>query len=178
MKENRMAVTFAQLENTPLGPLSFVAGEKGLRGVGFMSLNVFKQMLNCTDEAPSLKGFTTLSMLLVQVNAYLDGLQSRFSVDIDWGVVDGFQEQVLRLTAVIPFGQVSTYGAIAKQLGKPGAARAVGAALGQNPMPIVIPCHRVIGTDNTLHGYSGGEQNKAFLLALEGHAINNHQVFL
>jgi len=178
MKENCMEATFAQLENTPLGPLSFVAGEKGLQGVGFMSLKVFKQRVALTDKAPSLKGFETLSVLLVEVNAYLHGLQREFSVDIDWGVVDGFQEQVLRLTADISYGQVSTYGAIAKRLGKPGAARAVGAALGRNPMPIVIPCHRVIGSDNTLHGYNGGEENKAFLLALEGHTIKNHQVFL
>ena len=176
MKGNRLALIFAQIENTSIGPLSFVAGDKGLQGVGFMSLYRFKQVLALTDAAPSLKGFTTLSMLLVAVNAYLDGLQREFSVDIDWGVVDGFQQQVLQLTADIPYGQVSTYGAIAKQLGKPGAARAVGAALGRNPMPIVIPCHRVIGSDNTLHGYKGGEDTKAFLLALEGHTIKNHNV--
>lgn len=171
-----MALTFAQIDRTPVGSLSFVAGDNGLRGVAFTSLKNFKQTLPLIEETPSLKGLETLSTLLVEVNAYLAGLQRDFSVDIDWSVTDGFQQQVLRETVEIPYGQVSTYGAIAERLGKPSAARAVGAALGHNPMPIVIPCHRVIGSDKILHGYLGGMENKAYLLALEGHKISNHKV--
>jgi len=79
-------------------------------------------------------------------------------------------------TAEIPFGQYLTYGGIAHQLGKPGAARAVGRALRDNPMPIVIPCHRVIGSDGRLVGYEGGLDAKAFLLRLEGHNVASGRV--
>jgi methylated-DNA-[protein]-cysteine S-methyltransferase len=97
-------------------------------------------------------------------------------VDIDWYVVDGFQQHVLRITAEIPYGDISSYGAIAEQMGKPGAARAVGVALSRNPLPIVIPCHRVVGSDHQLHGFIGGVDTKAFLLKLEGHSVTNHQI--
>lgn len=176
LKGYRLALTFAQIDKTPFGPLSFVAGDNGLRGVAFQSLKELKHGLVDSGDAPSLKGFKTLSSLLVEINDYLVGIQKTFSVDIDWRVSGCFQQQVLMLTTEIPYGQVSTYGEIAERLGKPGAARAVGAALGRNPMPIVIPCHRVIGSDDALHGYIGGEDIKAYLLSLEGRTIKNQKV--
>ena len=172
-----MGLTFGQLAETPVGPLSIVAGDNGLQGVAFKLLNELKMSLPHTDQVPSLVGMDTIGTLLVEMNAYLFGLQRDFSVLIDWDVMDGFQREVLSLAIEIPYGQVSTYGAIARALGKPGAARAVGSALGRNPMPIVIPCHRVIGGDFDLHGFIGGERVKTFLLTLEGHKIiDNHVV--
>ena len=156
--------------------MSFVAGEKGLQGVAFISLKKLKQEMNLTYGSPSLKGLEILSTLLVEVNEYLDGIRQAFSVDIDWSVTRGFQLQVLKHAAKIPYGQVLSYAAMAEQLNKPGAARAVGTALAQNPIPIVIPCHRVIGSDHSLSGYLGGIDVKAYLLSLEGHTIQNNKV--
>lgn len=172
-----MGLTFGQLADTPIGPLSFVAGDNGLRGVAYTELAELKVSLPHNDQVPSLVGMDTIGTLLAEMNAYLFGLQREFSVQIDWDMLDGFQREVLSLAAEIPYGQVSTYSALARTLGKPGAARAVGSALRRNPMPIVIPCHRIIGADYDLHGYIGGEHMKTFLLTLEGHKVfENHVV--
>jgi len=176
IKRCSLGLTFAQLEETPIGPISFLAGDQGLRRVAFSNLMMLKESHSIVDNEPSLKGLETLATLLVEMNAYLFGIQRTFSVDIDWDVVGGFQQQVLRITAEIPFGGITSYGAIAEQMGKPGAARAVGAALSSNPLPIVIPCHRVVGSDYRLNGFIGGVETKAFLLRLEGHTVTNHQI--
>jgi methylated-DNA-[protein]-cysteine S-methyltransferase len=171
-----LGLTFAQLEETPIGPISFMAGDRGVCRVAFSNLMTLKESLSKSDNVPSLHGLETLATLLVEMNAYFFGIQRTFSVDINWDVVEGFQQQVLRFTAEIPFGGISSYGAIAKQMGKPGAARAVGVALSRNPLPIVIPCHRVVGSDRQLRGFIGGVETKAFLLRLEGHTVTNHQI--
>jgi methylated-DNA-[protein]-cysteine S-methyltransferase len=90
-----------------------------------------------------------------QLGEYFEGTRQHFELRLDRRLMTSF-------------GQVATYGAVAKQIGKPKAARAVGAALGSNPIPIVVPCHRVIGASGTLTGYAGGLDRKAFLLHLEG----------
>ncbi|MFY9156462.1 MAG: methylated-DNA--[protein]-cysteine S-methyltransferase [Brevefilum fermentans] len=171
-----LGLTFVEITNSPIGPISFASGEHGLQGVAFSNLEEYKATLNQPDETPTLAGWETANKLLVEMNAYLSGLQREFTVDIDWSYIQGFQLQVLRITYEIPFGQVMSYGAIANQLGKPGAARAVGTALARNPIPIVIPCHRVIGSDHGLHGFGGGLDVKAYLLKLEGHTVINHRV--
>ena len=79
-----------------------------------------------------------------------------------------FARKILGVTARIPFGSTSTYGEVATQAGSPGAARAAGGALGSNPIPIVVPCHRVLARNGTLHGYTGGLERKRHLLELEG----------
>jgi methylated-DNA-[protein]-cysteine S-methyltransferase len=171
-----LGLTFAQLEETPIGSISFMAGDQGLRRVAFSNLMTLKESLSILDNEPSLHGLETLAMLLIEMNAYFFGIQRIFSVDIDWDIVRGFQRQVLQITAEIPFGGVSTYGAIAEKMGKPSAARAVGLALSRNPLPIIIPCHRVIGSDQRLHGFFGGLEAKAFMLKLEGHTVINHRI--
>ncbi|NIL95766.1 MAG: methylated-DNA--[protein]-cysteine S-methyltransferase, partial [Planctomycetales bacterium] len=100
---------------------------------------------------------------------YLEGSRLTFDLPLDLRRVTDFQRQVLQAAAGVPRGQVTTYGEIARQIGKPNAARAVGQALGRNPVPIVIPCHRVIAADGSLRGYSGGGgiRSKAKLLQLE-----------
>lgn len=115
---------------------------------------------------------------LDQVREYLAGERRCFEIPIDWSQMRPFQQRVLRFTAAIPYGQACTYGQVAASLGLPGGSRAVGAALGANPIPIVIPCHRVVGGDRRLHGFSapGGIETKAWLLALEGHSIVNHRI--
>ena len=87
---------------------------------------------------------------------------------IDWSRLAGFTRAVLRETARIRFGQTSTYAAVASGAGSPRAVRAAGNALGANPMPVIVPCHRVLRTGGALGGYTGGVERKEFLLRLEG----------
>ena len=103
-----------------------------------------------------------------ELDEYFDGRRDEFRVKVDRRLVHGLQREVLSATTRIPFGQTATYGQIARTIGHPSAARAVGRALGGNPIPIVIPCHRVIGASGSLTGYGGGLRRKEFLLTLEG----------
>ena len=105
-----------------------------------------------------------------QLTAYFDGRLREFSLAIDLGDMTAFQQRVLHLTSAIPAGVIHTYGQLARDVGSPRASRAVGQALGRNPVPIVIPCHRVVGSDGRLTGYSGGRglESKRWLLRLEG----------
>ncbi len=101
---------------------------------------------------------------------YVDGDRREFRFKIDWSSMKSdFQRTVLRRVVKIPCGQTRTYGQIASEIGRPGASRAVGRANATNPMPLVIPCHRVVGADGGLHGYggAGGLRTKAWLLRME-----------
>jgi O-6-methylguanine DNA methyltransferase len=107
---------------------------------------------------------------LAQLRDYLDGKRTAFELPVDISLLTEFQQQVLRAAQQIPRGKITTYGEIAQRIGSPKAVRAVGQALGRNPIPIVIPCHRVIAANGALGGYSGGGglETKARLLQLEG----------
>ena len=115
---------------------------------------------------------------LKQVQEYLEGKRHHFDLPIDWSEMSPFQLKVLRETFSIPFGHVRTYRGLAGALGQPEASRAVGSALAANPIAVVIPCHRVIGTDRLLHGYGapGGLDTKAWLLELEGWVVRGSRV--
>jgi methylated-DNA-[protein]-cysteine S-methyltransferase len=103
-----------------------------------------------------------------ELESYFSLRRRDFNLPIDWSLVRGFSARVLRETARIPFGKVRSYGQVAAEAGSPRAARATGNALGSNPIPIVVPCHRVLHADGGLGGYSGGLDRKRYLLALEG----------
>ncbi|MBT7781327.1 MAG: methylated-DNA--[protein]-cysteine S-methyltransferase [Anaerolineae bacterium] len=103
-----------------------------------------------------------------QLHEYLAGKRHSFTIAIDWSMMRPFQREALLATFAIPYGHTSTYGEIAAQIGHPSAARAVGRAEATNPMPLVIPCHRVLGADGKLRGYGGGLEIKKWLLKLEG----------
>jgi methylated-DNA-[protein]-cysteine S-methyltransferase len=167
---------FGELTHDFLERISFAAGDQGLQRLCFCSLIEFKKQFEYTDPDPSLFGLEVVGALLSEMKEYLFGIRKTFSVMIDWDSIAGFQRDVLELTASIPYGEWLTYGAIAKQIGKPSAARAVGHALRDNPMPIIIPCHRVLGAGGELRGYIGGLEIKAFLLQLEGHTVTGHHL--
>ncbi len=103
-----------------------------------------------------------------ELDEYFDGRRRRFTVPVDLSLVHGFGRRVLERTARIPFGSVSTYREVAEGAGSPRGSRAAGNALGRNPVPIVVPCHRVVHSDGGLGGYTGGVERKIALLRLEG----------
>jgi methylated-DNA-[protein]-cysteine S-methyltransferase len=103
-----------------------------------------------------------------ELDEYFEGRRREFDLDTDLSPVPTFHREVLRELARVPFGQVTTYGALAAKVGRPRAARAIGGAMNRNPIPIVLPCHRVIGANGSLVGYGGGLERKEQLLRLEG----------
>ena len=102
-----------------------------------------------------------------ELEQYFAGTRNRFEVPIDWQLTRGFGRRVLEATARIPFGSVSTYKQVAGEAGSPRGSRAAGNALGSNPIPIIVPCHRVLHSTGGLGGYTGGLERKRMLLAIE-----------
>jgi epoxyqueuosine reductase len=115
------------------------------------------------------------SLIMEELQAYFTGELHEFDLKLDLRATP-FQVDVLHEIARIPFGETVTYSHIAKSIGKPIARQAVGAATGSNPIPIVIPCHRVVGADGRMVGYGGGIPLKEWLLHLEGHSIEDHKL--
>ena len=103
-----------------------------------------------------------------ELDEYFEGRRSEFDLAVDLAALPSFQQLVLAELQRVPYGATATYGGLAKRIGKPRAARAVGGALNKNPVPIVVPCHRIVGSSGSLVGYAGGLQRKQQLLALEG----------
>jgi methylated-DNA-[protein]-cysteine S-methyltransferase len=105
--------------------------------------------------------------LMERLRSYFAGQRATFPDELDLSPATVFQREVWQLTRLIPYGETRSYGWVAEQLGKAGAERAVGQALGQNPLPIIVPCHRVVASDGKLGGYSGGVEMKRYLLRQE-----------
>jgi methylated-DNA-[protein]-cysteine S-methyltransferase len=103
-----------------------------------------------------------------ELERYFAGRLDRFETAVDWRLTRGFAQRVLKATARIPFGEVSTYKGVASEAGSPRGFRAAGNALGSNPIPIIVPCHRVLHSSGGLGGYTGGLERKRVLLAVEG----------
>ena len=103
-----------------------------------------------------------------ELDEYFESRRREFDIPVDLRSLPAFQRAVLLELARVPYGRVETYGGLAARIGKPRAARAVGGALNRNPIPIVLPCHRVVGAGGSLVGYAGGLERKETLLALEG----------
>ncbi len=155
---------------TPIGPLTVVVSSVGLVQLNFAALPKVVAKLR-TWLAPSEHPAPShLATALQQLAEYLDGQRRKFDLPIDWRAVPEFSAAALRAVAAIPCGQVRTYGEVAAGMGLASGARAVGQAMASNPIPIILPCHRVVGADRRLHGYTGlnGIETKAWLLKLEG----------
>lgn len=158
-----------ELAETPIGPINVTVSEVGLRQVAFAPLSTWAPQPGEQPQAPETAP-AWLGQALEQMGDYLQCHCRLFGLPIDWRGVGNFQREVLELTQRIAFGEVRTYADLAHDLGRPRAARAVGGALARNPMPLVLPCHRVVGSDRRLHGFGapGGITTKAWLLQLEG----------
>jgi methylated-DNA-[protein]-cysteine S-methyltransferase len=156
--------------DSPVGELFVAVTPKGLACVGFDEQDR-EALEDRFAEALSPRVVTSARAtgdVRRQLDEYFGGARRRFEVAIDHRLMSPFVRKVMVQTAKVPYGEVSTYGAVAKGIHHPDAARAVGAALGQNPIPIVLPCHRIIGASGNLTGYAGGLHRKEFLLRLEG----------
>ena len=103
-----------------------------------------------------------------ELDEYFDGKRKEFELPVDLAALPSFQQLVLDELQLVPYGATATYGGLAERIGRPRAARAVGGALNKNPVPIVVPCHRIVGASGSLVGYAGGLERKEKLLALEG----------
>ena len=157
---------------TSLGWMGVVSSTDGLKKVilPHKSKGVVLSIIasyGCEAENHDNKYFTDLSDRL---RRYFNGVLVDFPDEVDLSGTTRFQQNVWRVTRSIPRGETRSYGWVANQLGLPKAARAVGQALGKNPVPIVIPCHRVVGGDGKLVGFGGGVKVKKFLLQLEQYA--------
>jgi O-6-methylguanine DNA methyltransferase len=156
--------------SSPVGLLFLARTEKGLRYVDFMDRKSLKRMIaNHAADAPDATwepSLLELRGIVEQLDEYFTGRRYAFDLPLDQRGSE-FQLQVWSALQAIPFGETRTYGQIAKMVGQPKAARAVGLANNQNPLPIVVPCHRVIGANGKLTGYGGGIPRKKWLLQHE-----------
>lgn len=162
------------LPRSPIGPVCVAASEQGVVALDFgTNEQDFVQRLERRTRAGVRRSSEHVLPAVRQVQEYLSGTRTRFDLALDLTRATDFQQRVLREALAIPRGQTRTYHQVARKIGRPRAARAVGQALGHNPVPIIIPCHRVLGADGSLHGYSGGGglRTKAWLLQLEGAAL-------
>ncbi len=153
-----------------IGTIYVAQTEMGLFAVDFgTNEEDFVQNIERGSKRVALRSQKDTEEIKAQLREYLNGERTSFDVNIDLSTLTEFHKQVLLAAWQIPHGKIATYGEIARLIGKPKAARAVGQALGRNPIPIVIPCHRVIASDGSLGGYSAGEglETKSKLLALE-----------
>ncbi len=159
------------LSRSPIGPVYIALSTRGLVAIDFSDgEEAFLSWIQKRTGVYPMRSPERMEEATQQVEEYLAGKRAGFDLPIDMRFLTDFQRTVLRAVMRVPRGEVITYGALARVIGRPNAARAVGRALGSNPLPIVIPCHRVLASDGSLGGYSGrgGVRTKAVLLHLEG----------
>ena len=149
---------------SPVGQLKLVASDTGLAAILWENDDPKRVRLDIAGEDPS---HPVLVETERQLREYFAGKRKTFKVKMEFAGTD-FQRRVWQALLAIPFGETRSYGDIARTLGNPAAVRAVGAANGKNPISIIAPCHRVIGSNGKLTGFAGGLEAKARLLALEG----------
>jgi methylated-DNA-[protein]-cysteine S-methyltransferase len=169
-EEGLLDVAYTSVDS-PLGPLVVAATEKGLVRVSYTEFRGVLEDLARRVSPRVLEAPARLDGVRRELDEYFEGRLERFDTPIDWSYLAGFTREVLRVTAEIPFGGVSTYAGVAEAAGSPRAVRAAGNALGANPMPVIVPCHRVLRTGGALGGYTGGLERKEFLLRLEGRLL-------
>ena len=159
-----MKTWFSKEIDSPVGVLKLVASDAGLAAILWENDDPARVWLG---EPIGRDDHPVLLETERQLREYFDGRRKAFDLPLDFNGTQ-FQRKVWAALLTIPYGETRSYGQIAEQIGRPDAVRAVGAANGKNPISIVAPCHRVIGSTGKLTGFAGGLETKAFLLALEG----------
>lgn len=158
-----------------IGPLLLAATATGLVNVAFHARPAVRDAAldrlrtRFGTEPVAAPGSARLAEPIRELAAYFAGEPRDFDLALDWSLTSGFHREVLReLASGVPYGTVIGYGELAARVGRPEGAQAVGAAMGANPLPVVVPCHRVVESDGGLGGFGGGLETKRQLLALEG----------
>jgi methylated-DNA-[protein]-cysteine S-methyltransferase len=167
VKSYAFPLYFGELNGTPVGDLRLAVSDQGLIAVEWADSQLdFDSYLRPFDAQAT-------GPYAGQLREYFEGKRREFTFPINWAIFRPFQQQALQAVFKIPYGETRTYSEIAAEIDRPLAYRAVGRANATNPMPIVIPCHRLIGVDGKLHGYGGGEglKTKEWLLKMEGAVI-------
>ncbi|GLF98576.1 methylated-DNA--[protein]-cysteine S-methyltransferase [Streptomyces yaizuensis] len=159
--------------DTEIGPLLLAATGEGLVSVVFHADPAIRdqavaRLADRLGATPVADGAGLLAEPIRRLAAYFRGELREFDLPLDWTLTGGFNREVLKELTAVPYGAVVGYGDLAARVGQPGAAQAVGAAMGANPLPVVVPCHRVVEAGGALGGFSGGRETKRRLLALEG----------
>jgi methylated-DNA-[protein]-cysteine S-methyltransferase len=152
---------------SPLGAMIVAATGKGLAGAWFDG----QRHLPDLSAWPHVSGHPVLDAAARQLLEYFAGSRTQFDLPLDLQGGTPFQQSVWQALLAIPSGATASYGAVSGRVGNPAAVRAVGAAVGRNPLSIIVPCHRVLGSDGSLTGYAGGLERKSALLRLEGALI-------
>lgn len=172
--QNEQQVVWAVV-GTGIGPLLLAATRDGLVNVVFHATDPVRDKAldrlasRLGTEPVEAPGSPLLAEAIRQMEAYFAGAGRDFELPLDWSLISGFNRQVLReLASGVRYGSVVGYGDLAGRVGQPGAAQAVGVAMGSNPLPVVVPCHRVVESDGGIGGFGGGLETKRKLLALEG----------
>ena len=153
---------------SPLGTMILAATDQGLAGVWFEGQRHLPPQLAQPGVWPDNADHPVLQQAVAQLREYFAGQRSRFDLPLDLTGGTPFQQSVWQALLAIPQGATTSYGTLSSRLGKPSAVRAVGAAVGRNPVSVIVPCHRVMGADGSLTGYAGGLDRKTALLTLEG----------
>jgi methylated-DNA-[protein]-cysteine S-methyltransferase len=166
--EGALDVAF-DLTDSPVGELLVAATWRGVCRISFdPEPEAELEWLARAYGARVLRSPGPVEQARRELDEYFDRKRRAFDLPVDLGAVPAFQRLVLEELRRVPFGATNTYGGLAERIGKPRAARAVGGALNRNPIPIVVPCHRIVGASGSLVGYAGGLARKEQLLALEG----------
>jgi methylated-DNA-[protein]-cysteine S-methyltransferase len=173
MDSSTVELYLGELNGTPLGDLRLVVSDFGLVAVEWADSQPALDAYLASLKRPVQPDARKVKPYAKELAEYLNRRRTAFTVPVDWTFFTPFQREALQAVYRIPYGETRTYIDIAREINRPLAYRAVGAANAMNPMPLVIPCHRVIGMDGKLHGYGGGQglPTKEWLLKMEGAVI-------
>jgi methylated-DNA-[protein]-cysteine S-methyltransferase len=168
-EENLLDVAYT-LSDSPFGPLLLAKTQRGLVRVGLPSQDSDELLVDLAERVSPrvLEAPGELDEVRRELDLYFEGKLDSFDLPLDWRLSGGFRQRVLRAINRIPYGQTRSYTEMARKAGNERAVRAAGTACGSNPIPLVVPCHRVLRTGGALGGYGGGLPMKEALLQLEG----------